>query len=341
MQQVEYPVLIIDLGRSYEIGRCPLAADNALGRFSRSITGKLLEVSWDTTLVGMSGFDRRCMSSSPSNECNADPAYGKPVITFYDGNTTKKYYAGPCDGLNTPAGVTHKSCPLFSMGRARWAMLEYNNYQDTTTSGGSVWFFAPMESNPMGGDYKLTDYDPWWVADYGDMFWIFEENAGNEYSLIYGYPGLNLEGSCFFNGLGSAYWRLPPDKNWTYEDGFSLDLKFWQPENLNSLKVRVGRDPKCYYEFTVTGTLSETWSTHSWLFKEGELVSLGMDALDEPAYTVWDEEYYMLPELPHTPLPFVNTGYAEVVASGTDRTDIYFKNLKNTRTRFVDNMLFL
>jgi hypothetical protein len=341
LQQVEYPVLLVDLGRSYEIGRCPLAADNATGKFSRSTTGKLLEVSWDTSQESLSGFNRKCLSSSSLKECNADPAYGKPIITFSDGKLSQKYYAGPCDGRTTPAGATYKSCPLFSLGRARWMMLEYNNYSDITTSGGSVWFFAPMESNPMGGNYKLTDYDPWWVADYGDMFWILEENAGNEYALIYGYPGYNLEGSCFFNGMGSAYWRLPPDKNWTYEDGFSIDLRFWKPENLNSLKVRVGRDPKCYYEFTVTGTLSETWSTHSWLFKEGEMVIRSMEALSEPVYTVNDDEYYMLETLPYMPLPFINTGYVELVASGTDRSDIYFKNLTNTRTRFVDDMLFL
>jgi hypothetical protein len=41
------------------------------------------------------------------------------------------------------------------------------------------------------------------------------------------------------------------------------------------------------------------------------------------------------------PLPFINAGYIELVASGTDRTDIYFKNLTNVRTRFVDDMLFL
>ena len=278
MPQYDYPVLIFDLGRTYEIGRCPLVADNAKGRFSRSIGGFIRDVSWDGDPVDVCGFDRQCLLSS-SDQCTADKTDHKPVMTFTDGERKMKYYAGPCDGVEAPAGLVYKACPMYSLGQARWMMMEWNNYLDATISGGSIWFFAPITGHPKGGPYKLTDFDPWWVIDYGQLNWIYEDNAGKEYALIYSYPGLNIEGSCYFNPNGSEYWRLAPDKDWTYEDKFSIDLRFWQPENLDNLIVRVGRDPRCYYEFTVTGTLTEDWSTHTWLFKEGNRVIRSMEGL--------------------------------------------------------------
>ena len=49
----------------------------------------------------------------------------------------------------------------------------------------------------------------------------------------------------------------------------------------------------------------------------------------------------MINDLGYEPLPYVNTGYVELMASGTGRSDIYFKNLTNRRARFVDDTLFL
>lgn len=338
MPQYDYPILIVDLGRTYEIGRCPRAAENAKGKFSRSITSIVDEVEWAGQSADISGFDRKCLLSSSQDQCTADKVFGKPIMTFTDGERKMKYYAGPCDGLSTPAGKTYHACPLYSLGQARWMLLEWDNYEDITISGGSIWFFGAISGHPKGGDYRVTEFNPWWVTDFGEINWLHEGNHGH--SVVYSYPGLNSEGSCFFNGTGSEYWRLAPDKNWTYEDGFSIDLKAWQPENIDSLLVRVGRDRRCYYEFTVTGTISESWSTHSWLFKDSERVIQSMEGLEEPFYTISDDEYYMINSLPYSPLPYINTGYVEVTASGR-RSDIYFKDLTNTRTRFVDNMLFL
>lgn len=340
MPQYDYPVLIVDFGRTYEVGRSALAADNAKGKFSRSVTGIVTDVYWDTSLENLSGFDRKCLLSS-SNQCTADPDHGKPIMTYTDGEVIKKYYAGPCDGVQTDAGPTYRACPLYSLGRARWMMVEWNDYITTSVSGGSVWFFAPIHAHPLGRPYSLTDYDPWWVTDFGSLAWIQEANENNEYALIYVYPGLNLPGSCYFNGRGSSYWRLPPDTEWTFEDQFSVDLRFWQPENIKSIKFRMGRDPRCNYEFTVTGTLTEEWSTHTWYFKDGIRLIRGIEALQEPSYTIHDEEYYEIRYLPYEPLPFINTGYLEMTVSGTGASDVYFKNFKNVRTRFVNNSLFL
>ena len=339
MPQYDYPVLVVDLGRTYEIGRSPRAAENAKGRFSRSITGIVQDVEWSESVVDISGFDRKCILSS-NGQCTADKSLGKAIMTFTDGEKPLRYYAGPCNGVSTMAGKTYHACPMFSLGQARWMMLEWSDYEDITISGGSLWFFGAITGHPKGGDYKLTDFTPWWVADYGDLNWIYEENYGNDYAMIYSYPGQNVQGSCYFNPRGSDYWRLKPDSAWTYEDGFSIDLKAWQPENIDSLAVRIGRDKKCFYEFTVTGTISDKWSTHSWLFKNGKRVIRSMEGLEEPFYTVNDPEYYIISELPYAPYPYLNTGYVEVTVSGR-RSDVYFKNLTNTRARFIDDMLFL
>lgn len=339
LTQYDYPILVVDLGRTFEIGRCPLAAGNARGRFSSAVTGIIQDVTWDTSWANLSGFDRKCMLSS-NNECTADSSTGKPIMVYSDGENKLFYYAGPCDGVETSAGPTYRACPLYSLGQARWILLEWRDYQNTVVSGGSIWFFGPITGHPKGEFYEITDFSPWWVTDYGEINWLYEDNL-SEYSLIYSYPGLGIPGSCYFNSRGSEFWRLAPDKQWTHEDKFSVDLRAWHPERVNDLVLRVGRDPQCFYEFTVSGTLSEEWTTHSWYFKEGNRVVRSMEALEEPFYTIYDPEYYEVKDLPYEPLPFLNTGYVEISASGVDRSDIYIKNMKNERTRFVDDQLFL
>ena len=341
MPQQDYPLLIVDLGRSYQIGRTPLVDNSAQARFSRSVTGLVTDVKWDDPVsLPAFGFQRPCLLSS-NNQCTLDPSYGKPVMTYTDGQNILKYYAGACDGLNTPAGPVYEACPFFSLGNVRWMLLETTNYVDLTISGGSLWFFAPITGHPLGQPYPLTDYDPWWVADYGQMFWGQDASTG-ERNLIWVYPGSNNQGSCYFNALGSAYWRLPSDYDWTFEDSFSIDMKAYQGDNLNNLALRVGRDPSCYFEFTLSGTLSENWQTYTWWFKDARRFIGSMQALAEPFYTSWDPEYYDTPNLPYAPMPFLNTGYVEITASGAQTgADIYFKNIRNTRNRFVDEMLFL
>lgn len=340
LSQVAYPLLIIDLGGEHEIGRYPLAANNATGYLSRTFTSYINEVQFEPIGYGYSGFNRKCFFST-NNICTAPPNIGDPTQVFLDYDEKNHYYPGECNGRETPAGLCFRACPLFSLGKARWLRLEYPNKENITLSGGANWFFGPIWANPKDNYYPIASFDPWWITDYGGIYW--DEVEGSNYNCImYNYPGLGIEGSCFFNYGSSPYWRLSNDANWTYEDSFVIDLKVNSLNTVEYVKVKVGCDYNCYYEFIIAGyLLQKEWVSHSIRYKEAELVIKSGDAINEPSYTVHDAEYYEWKDYPRLPMPFLNIGYVEVLVKGSEPNKIYFKDLRNVRTRFDNGMLFL
>jgi hypothetical protein len=337
----DYPVIALDFGASYHIGRCPLATNLAKGRFSNTETDLFLKVNWEPNSVDEAGFHKRCIYSSHSNECTADYRHGKPKMIYGAGEIPNYYFAGPCDGWSTEAGNVNQACPLYTCGEARWLLLESKDYLSTSPTATGIWFIGPIEVSHFDRPKYITDNINWWSTNFGLMQWVDNTEWDPTYTMIYSYPGLNIEGSCFFNGDGSPYWRLASDQIWTWEDIFSIDFKLSHPQNINSLSVKVGRDPDCFYMFTVTGTLAQTWTTHQWTYKDSQMVIRGDKGLEEPSYTQHDIEVYVAPETPYMPLPYLSMGYIEITASGNGGCDIYFKNLSNKRTRFVDDFMFL
>lgn len=335
------PVIALDLGASYHMGRCPLATNLASGRFSSSNTEHFLKVNWEPYTYDEAGFYRRCVYSSKTNECTAEYVHGKPRMIYGDGEIPNYYFAGECDGWSTDAGNVNQACPLYTCGEARWLLLESKDFLSTSPTASGIWFIGPAQVSHFDRPKFVTDNINWWSANYGLLQWTAHTEWDTDYTIIYSYPGLNIEGSCYFNGDGSPFWRLDSDQQWTWEDSFSIDFKLSHPENINSLTVKVGRDPDCYYLFTITGSLSRSWSTHEWTYKDSEIVIRGDRTLDEPSYTQHDIEFYVAPESPYMPLPYLGTGYVEITTSGTGGCDIYFKNLVNKRTRFVDDYMFL
>jgi hypothetical protein len=337
----DYPVIALDFGASYHIGRCPLATDLAKGRFSNTDTEHFLKADWESYSVDEAGFYRRCIYSSKNNECTADYRHGKPKMIYGEGEIPNYYFAGVCDGWSTEAGNVNQACPLYTCGEARWLLLESKDYMSTSPTATGIWFMGAVEVSHFDRPKYITDNINWWSTNFGLMQWTDQTEWDPTYTMIYSYPGLNIEGSCYFNGDGSPYWRLASDQLWTWEDIFSIDLKLSHPQNIDSLSVKIGRDPDCYYLFTITGTLAQSWTTHQWTYKDSQMVIQGNRTLDEPSYTQHDIEVYAAPETPYMPLPYLSMGYIELTASGTGGCDIYFKNLVNKRTRFVDNFLFL
>jgi hypothetical protein len=341
LPQYDFPVIALDLGKPFELGRCPLAMNAAKGRFSTTETDYLIHVVWPTDTYEESGFKRKCQFSI-NNECTASIDWGKPKMAYEAGEGVPTYYyAGVCDGWSTSAGDVRKACPLYSSAPARWLFLESTNYITTTASAGAIWFIGPIELSNIQRPLAITDNVNWWSTDYGLVHWTDNTSVDPDYTVVYTYPGFNLEGSISFNVLGCPYWRFSTDYEWTHEDGFSVDLRFSNPENINSVEVKIGRDPDCYWSFSVTGTLTSSWEMHSWKYKDAEIVINREVGLDEPIYTTHDPEYYDLPNTPYRPLPYVNHGYTEVTVSGGGASDVFIKNFKNTRTRFVDDYLYL
>jgi hypothetical protein len=337
----DYPVIALDLGASYHIGRCPLATSLAVGRFSNSDTAYFLKVDWESSAVDEAGFHRRCVYSSKSNECTAQYTHSKPKMIYGDGEIPNYYFAGECDGWTTDAGNVNLACPLYTCGEARWLLLESKDFLSTSPTATGIWFIGPIQVSHFDRPKYATDNISWWSTNYGLLQWTNNTAWDPDYTIIYSYPGLNIEGSCYFNGDGSPYWRLDSDQFWTWEDTFSIDFKLSHPNNVNSLTVKVGRDPDCYYLFTVTGTLSQSWSSHDWTYKASQSVIRGDRSVDEPSYTQHDVEFYLASDSPYMPLPYLGTGYVEITASGSGGCDIYFRNLQNKRARFVDDFLFL
>ncbi len=337
----DYPVIALDFGASYAVGRCPLATTLATGRFSNTDTDYFIKVNWESSSVDEAGFHRRCLYSSKSNECTAEYTQGKPKMIYGDGEIPNYYFAGECDGWSTDAGNVNQACPLYTCGRARWLLLESKDYMSITPTASGIWFIGPVEVSHFDRPKYITDNVNWWSTDFGLIQWTNNTQWDPDYTVIYSYPGLNIEGSCYFNGDGSPYWRLATDRYWTWEDVFSIDFKLSHPENINSLSIKVGRDPDCFYVFTVTGTLSRSWSTQEWTYKDSQVVIRGDRTLNEPSYTQHDVEFYGVPETPYMPLPYLTMGYIEITASGSGGCDIYFKNLVNKRKRFVDDFMFL
>jgi len=339
--QFDIPVMAIDLGSIFELGRNPLSISSAKGRFSDSNTDYLIDVSWPSVSYDECGFKRKCLYSS-NNECTATIEWGKPKM-IYEGEqgSIDYYFAGECNGVSTTAGSVNKACPLFNSGRGRWWLLESTNYSNTTVSAGAVWFLGPLEINHIQKPYPITNNIDWWTTDYGLMHYIDNTAYYPDYTLVYSYPGLNVEGSVYFNGLGNPYWKLATDHEWTFEDKFSIDLSLNNPGNIDKIEIRLGRDPQCCWLFTVTGTLTQTWSSHTWLFKDAEVIINSDIALEEPVYTQHDMEFYQIENSPYRPLPYLNHGYVEVTVSGSGYSDIYMKNMKHIRSRFADDYLFL
>lgn len=336
----EYPTLLVDLGGVYRIGRCPYAVDKTEGRFSASNVNLPVNVEWPENNSGYSGFLEPCALSA-GGECTVSKTWDRPR-QIYDRYTDVPgyYFPGSCDGMSTEAGDVNRACPMYYRSTARWWLLEHTDYTTTTASAGSVWFIPPVHLHPSDPPLPITNKHSWWSTDYGEMNWVYEQNT-TDYALVYSYPGLNIVGSCYFNGYGSPWWRLESDRDWTYNDALSVDLRFYQPENINSLKVRVGRDPYCHWLFTITGSLTESWSTHIMPFGDAELVINKNIGLDEPSYTPNDIEFYGLNDLPYAPMPFISLGYVEIVASGINYSDIYMKNFKHLRQPFSDEGLYL
>jgi hypothetical protein len=341
LSMYDYPVIALDFGASYQLGRCPLATNLAKGRFGDTDTPYFLKVNWESSSYDEAGFFRRCIYSSKNNECTADYTHGKPRMIYGEGEIPNYYFAGECDGWATDAGNVNQACPLFTSGRARWLLLESQDYKAITPTATGIWFMGPVELSHFDRPTYITDNINWWSTNFGLTQWVDNTEWDPSYTMIYSYPGLNIEGSCYFNGDGSPFWRLASDQQWTWEDLFSIDLKLSHPENINSISVKVGRDPDCYYLFTVTGTLSQSWTTHQWTYKDSQMVIRGDRSPDEPSYTQHDIEFYSALEAPYMPLPYLTMGYIEMTVSGSAGCDIYFKNLSNKRQRFVDDFMFL
>jgi hypothetical protein len=342
LAQYDAPVIAFDMGKPYSLGRCQLVTQNAKGRFSNSDQDYLTSVNWESSSFEEGGFKRRCLYSSNLNECVANAEWAKPIMVYNNEDDPEYYFAGTCDGWETDAGAVNKACPIFTGGEARWILLESTNYTSTTISAGSIWFVGPVEAGPHDRPIPLTSNFYWWTTDYGLMQWVDNTEFDPEYALVYSYPGFNTPGSCYFNGQGSPYWKLTPDPYWTWEDSFQLDLKFINSANINSVEMKIGRDPTNYYLFTVTGTLlNNEWKSYKWRYKDVPMISEGTKAITEPAFTLNDLEHYSMSLNTGMPLPFLNFGYAELSVSGTRGSNIYIKNMKNTRTRFEDGHLFL
>ena len=337
----DYPLIALDFGASYHLGRSPLATDLATGRFSSSDTDIFTNVDWEVSSVSQGGFNRKCLYSGPNKECTANFDHGKPKMLYQSGDAPAYYFAGTCDGWATDAGPVNLACPLYTPGEARWILLESTDYLSNNPSASGIWFMSPIGVGPYDRPKHITDNINWWTTNFGMMQWTANTQWDSGYIMIYGYPGFYTEGSCYFNGTGSPYWKIDSDYHWTWEDLFTIDLKLSHATNINSLSVKVGRDPDCYYLFTVTGSLSQSWDTYSWKYKEADMVIRGDRTINEPAFTPYDIEYYSVADLPYAPLPFAGMGYIEITASGSGGSNIYFKNLTNRRTRFVDDFLFL
>jgi len=335
------PLLVFDLGRIYEIGRCPYMFDKAYGRFSQSNYNLLSNVDWNNTRYDYCGFDYKCELSA-SDECTVSRTW-KPMHLYnkYD-DVPGYYYPGTCNGQSTEAGKVSRACPWYSRNSGRWWLLESKDYLtiSTNVSGSAVWSIPPIHANPRDYPISLTDQSSWWSTSYGQISWSYITDY-EEYCLVYSYPGLNIGGSFYFNGYGSSWWRLPSDREWTAGDKLALDLSLFQPENINSIELKIGRDPKCYWLFTITGTLTEAWSTHELEYNNAQLVMNQFIDLEEPSYTINDIENYEIDDLPYGPMPFVNLGYVEVTVSGHDYSDIYMKNLRHVRGKFSNQGLYL
>jgi hypothetical protein len=337
----DYPIIALDFDATYQLGRAPLATDLAIGRFSTTDSSMLPDVDWENSAVAQAGFYRKCIYAGANGECTASFDKGKPIMVYDGGDVPAYYFAGTCDGWETDAGPVNLACPLFSPGRARWLLLESTDYVSTGASASGIWFLSPIGVGVYDRPKRVTDNTNWWTTNFGLMQWTANTQWDQDYTMIYGYPGYSIEGSCYFNGTGSPYWKIDPDIYWTAEDSFSMEFKLSHPANVDALYVKVGRDPDCYYLFTVTGTLSRSWTTHTWKYKDAAMVIRGDRTINEPALTPYDEEYYTVPNLPYMPLPFANVGFIEVTASGGAGCNIYFKNLTNVRTRFINEYLFL
>jgi hypothetical protein len=337
--QADSPVVALDFGKPYHLGRCRLGVVNVSGTFSSSDTPYLTKVDWEKNSYSEAGFNRKCLLSS-NNECTANPMGDKPKMVYLNSDVPAYYFAGACDGWTTKAGTVNKACPLYTGGQARWLLLESQDYISTTVSSANMWFLGPVEAAPASRPIPITNDWNWWSTDFGLIQWI-DSDADPGYAIIYSYPGFSTPGTCYFNGLGNTYWRFSLDPYWTWDDTFSIDMKVNNPHNINAIQVHLGRDPNCYYEFTITGSLSRSWQTFQWKYKEVPMVVRGQGDITEPAFTNNDAEYYMVGDMPYLPLPFFNWGYANITVSGVGGSDIYFRNLKNVRERFDGNSLFL
>jgi hypothetical protein len=337
--QCDFPLVAFDLGQQYNLGRSRFAT-NAIGTFSRSDTPYFNKVDWDTDSYEDGGFYRKCLLSD-NKICGAGNMWGKPHMIYAKSETAAHYFAGTCDGWITAAGNVNRACPLYTAGQARWILLQSKDYYSTTMSAGNMWFCGPIEAAQSSRPLPIASNFNWWTTDFGSINWTSNTVSDPDYAIIYSYPGFNTEGTCYFNGIGSPYWKLTLDPYWSWEDSFCVDLKVTNAFHLNHMAIKVGRDPNCYYEFTVTGTLGLQWKTHEWKYKDGQLVVVGETDPGEPLFNSNDLEYYSANEYPYLPLPFYNLGYIDITVSGNGGSNIYFKNLTNKRNRFLDEALYL
>jgi len=334
------PVLLLDLREVYNLGRCPLATNLATGRFSATDTNYPIDATWGDQSYEQVGFGVQCKYSS-SNQCTLDPSAGKPRMIYAEDELPKYYFPNTCNGVSGTAGDVRKVCEYFTPGSARWVMLESKDFLSTTASATAMWFLGPTEVNHIQRPVALTHDYNWWSTAYGKTAWTSGTSDNSDDALVYLYPGSGIAGTCGFNPTGNPYWRFSTDRNWTWEDQFSIDIKMTNPENIDKMQIKLGRDPYCYWLFTVTGTLSTTWQTHVFHYKEAERIIAKDTGLSEPVYTTADAEFYEVDDAPYSPMPYLNHGYIEMTVSGSDGTDVYIRGLKNVRTRFKDGWMFL
>lgn len=350
---LDYPILLIDLGKPYSVNRLKNTTARLKGKFGATYTDDPYLVEWEDNLYSYNGMAKKCLYSS-NNTCSAPLEWERPQFDYWTyatplrasdleymtGNIGKsrprKYYSflpGYCNGLATVGGDMWEVCHIFKRGTFRWWMLTSSDNYETRFDEYQPYQLLPLLGHPEDKK-QLTSEEKYWESDYGNI-----EVYGN----VLKYKCSNGGGweSFYINKEGCEFFRFDFDKKWTAEDLLQLQLKSDNPNNIEEIVIFIGRDSKRCFSFSLD-SVSSTWKTYSKQYsKDAELriesvMKFDKDVINEPYIMENDDEFSLLGNLENMPIPYLNYGYIEIYVKtiGSSDTNIYVKDLKHVRNKF-------
>lgn len=368
---LDYPILMIDLGKRYAINRFKDTTARWKGKFSDSNTSDPYAVSWEDTLYSYNGMAKQCSYSS-NNTCTAPLEWERPQFDYWtyatplrssdleymSGNIGKskpnRYYSfmpGHCNGLTTVGGDMWEACHIFNRGTFRWWMLTLNDNYEINSTDKEPWSLMPLVAHP-NDTKQITSISKYWESDYGtieitnDTLKYSCINADNWGLSVFdlaslGYVLGNTDGweSFYINKEGCEFFRFDFDRKWTAEDLLQFKMKIDNPDNVSELVVVIGRDTQRFFAFSIDSfyntwtTYNKQYSTDGVLKVEGSM-KFDKDVVNEPYIMEHDVEYTLLANLENMPIPYLNYGYIEVYIKTTGPVSVYIKDIKHIRNKF-------
>jgi hypothetical protein len=210
-------------------------------------------------------------------------------------------------------------------------MLTSDNYDITASGAQFPWHIDPLRCQKYD-DNRLTTIETWWESDNEDntittsvedsvpiITFSYEEN-------LISYFGINLEGCDLV--------KFTFDEDWVLDDFFEVDFKVSNPDSIESIIIKLGRDNQAYWRFVITEGFSSSWTTFSQNYKSAYAAGKLMRVFDR-YYNAGEMDSYIAPKLPRM---YDNFGFLEIIIIDDGSNQVSFKNFKNKRCSFENTI---